>query len=58
MIWPQVRHVPDWFPGAGFKRFAKVGRELSDAAANGPLDHVKETLKVCRWPIYTSRFGD
>ena len=26
-----VRFIPDWFPGAGFKRRAKeVGRELSD----------------------------
>ena len=41
-----MRHVPDWFPGAGFKQFAKLARELSDAAVNGPLDHVKESLKV------------
>jgi len=58
MIKPQVRHVPDWLPGAGFKQFAKVGRELFDVAIDGPLDHVKENLKVCRRPIHTSRFWD
>ena len=48
IILSQVKHVPDWFPGAGFKQFAKEGRELFEAAANDPLDHVKESLKVCR----------
>lgn len=43
---PKVKHVPDWFPGAGFKQFAKVGQGLFDVAVNGPLDYVKETLKV------------
>jgi len=46
IVRPQVRHVPDWFPGAGFKQFAKAGRELLDVAVNGPLDHLKESLKV------------
>jgi hypothetical protein len=41
-----VKHVPDWFPGAGFKQFAKIGRELFDVAVDGPLDYVKESLKV------------
>ena len=41
-----MKHVPDWFPGAGFKQFAKAGRELIDVAVNGPLDYVKESLKV------------
>ena len=48
IIRSQVRHVPDWFPGAGFKQFAKVGRELFGVAVDGPLDHAKESLKVCR----------
>ena len=44
---PTVKNVPDWFPGVGFKRFAKAGRGLFDIAVDGPLNHVKETLKVC-----------
>ena len=43
---PQVKHVPAWFPGAGFKQFAKTGQELFEVAVNGPLDYVKESLKV------------
>jgi len=58
IIRPQVMHVPDWFPGAGFKQFAKAGRELFGVAVDGPLDQVKESLKVCRWPIHTSTFCD
>ena len=41
-----MRHVPDWFPGAGFKRFAKIGRGLFGDAVDGPLDFAKESLKV------------
>ena len=41
-----MKHVPDWFPGAGFKKFAKIGRELFDVAVDGPLDYVKESLEV------------
>jgi len=41
-----VRHVPGWLPGAGFKQFAKTGQELFAVAVDGPLDFVKESLKV------------
>ena len=53
---PTVKNIPDWFPGAGFKQFAKTGRGLFGIAVDGPLNHVKETLKV-RLPtirIYSS----
>ncbi|KAF9646067.1 cytochrome P450 [Thelephora ganbajun] len=43
---PILKHVPDWFPGAGFKQFAKAGRDLFDVAVNGPLNYVKESLKA------------
>ena len=42
----EVRHVPEWFPGAGFKRFAKRTRGMFDLAIDGPLEYVKETFKV------------
>ena len=45
-IRPEVKHVPDWFPGAGFKHFAKEGGRLFDLAVDGPLEHGKEDLKV------------
>ena len=48
-----MKYVPDWFPGAGFKRFTSAGRELFDVAVNGPLDHVKESLKVGSSMLHT-----
>ena len=42
----KVKHVPEWFPGSGFKRFAKETRAMFDVAVKGPLEYVKESLKV------------
>ena len=39
-------HVPDWFPGAGFKTFARVARGKFDVIVNEPLEYVKELIKV------------
>ena len=41
-----MEHVPEWFPGAGFKTFARVARGKFDVAIDGPLDYVKELMKV------------
>ena len=41
-----VKYVPEWFPGAGFKRFAKTAKIHIDDLANLPFQHVKESLKV------------
>ena len=45
-ICPEVKHVPEWFPGAGFKHFAKEAGKLFAVAVDGPLEHVKENLRV------------
>ena len=45
-IHPEVKYVPEWFPGAGFKLFAKEARRLFELAVDGPLEYVKESLKV------------
>ena len=42
----QVKNVPEWFPGAGFRRFAREGRKMFNVAVDGPLEWVKESLKV------------
>ena len=47
LIQIQVEHIPGYFPGTGFKRYAKETRRIFDAAVNRPLEHVKESLKVC-----------
>jgi hypothetical protein len=41
-----VRHIPDWFPGTGFKVLAKEAREKFEISVNGPLDYVKNAMKV------------
>ena len=46
MIYPKVKYVPEWFPGAGFKRFAKEGGRVFGMAVEGPLEWVKGSLKV------------
>lgn len=46
MIYPKVKYVPEWFPGAGFKSFAKEGGKLFAMAFDGPFEWAKESLKV------------
>ena len=41
-----VKYVPEWFPGVGFKRFAKTAKMHIDNLANLPFQHVKESLEV------------
>ena len=48
---PTVKHVPEWFPGAGFKRFAKVAKESIDNFVNLPFQHVKQSFEVREPPL-------
>ena len=41
-----VKYVPEWFPGAGLKTFARTARKKYDVAVDGPLEYVKESMKV------------
>ena len=41
-----VKYVPDWFPGAGFKTFAKAARGKFDMIVNEPIEYVKKLMKV------------
>jgi len=43
-IFPPLRYVPSWFPGAGFKRNAKIWRAMGDKMATLPFNHVKADL--------------
>ncbi|OCH88028.1 cytochrome P450 [Obba rivulosa] len=40
---PFLRHIPTWFPGAGFKRQAARGKEDFDALLYVPFNDVKAT---------------
>ncbi|VDB94056.1 unnamed protein product [Peniophora sp. CBMAI 1063] len=37
-IFPVLRYIPDWFPGANFKRVARKGRELVEDMRSGTLE--------------------
>ncbi|KAF8259329.1 cytochrome P450 [Lactarius quietus] len=41
---PALKHVPDWFPCAGFKRRARHGMKLSHEMVNAPFKTVKDDL--------------
>ncbi|KAJ7118250.1 cytochrome P450 [Mycena epipterygia] len=41
---PLLKHVPDWFPGAGFKRQAKEWSQLGQAFKDIPFAEVKHQL--------------
>ena len=56
MIYPKVKYVPEWFPGAGFKHFAKEGGRAFSTAVDGPLEWVKGSLKVSQ-PGPRTRLG-
>ncbi|PCH37164.1 cytochrome P450 [Wolfiporia cocos MD-104 SS10] len=42
---PMLRYVPDWFPGAGFKKIAKRWRKTMERARDEPYDFVKSQLE-------------
>ncbi|OCH95809.1 cytochrome P450 [Obba rivulosa] len=41
---PFLKHVPEWFPGAGFKRQAAEWRQWNREMLNRPFDMVKEQV--------------
>lgn len=43
-IFPVLRHLPAWFPGAGFKRYALETRKLTADMQNVPLQVVKTRM--------------
>ncbi|KAF9645500.1 cytochrome P450 [Thelephora ganbajun] len=45
-VLPILKYIPEWFPGAGFKRFARVAKKNIDGSVNSPFQHVKESLQA------------
>ena len=41
-----VQYIPDWFPGTGFKALAKEARNKFNISVKGPLEYVKNAMKV------------
>ncbi|KAF5341606.1 hypothetical protein D9758_014087 [Tetrapyrgos nigripes] len=41
---PVLKHIPDWFPGAGFKRQAKEWNKSASAMAVVPMEFAKDAI--------------
>ncbi|KAI0064159.1 cytochrome P450 [Artomyces pyxidatus] len=41
---PALRYLPDWFPGTGFKQFAKRSMDLVTKMQDMPFAHVKRSM--------------
>lgn len=41
-----VRHIPEWFPGTGFKTLAKEVHDKFKLSIDGPMQYVKNAMKV------------
>lgn len=46
-VLPILSHVPDWFPGAGFKKKAREWRKLQDAFREEPFARtIKDMVRI------------
>ncbi|KAF7360772.1 Cytochrome P450 [Mycena venus] len=43
-VLPILKYIPSWFPGAGFKRLAKMYKKSCDDFADVPLAYVREQM--------------
>ncbi|KAG9220037.1 hypothetical protein CCMSSC00406_0007897 [Pleurotus cornucopiae] len=45
-LFPILKYIPSWIPGAGFKRLAEHAAKVNTVMATRPWDAVKEALKA------------
>ncbi|KAI9063683.1 cytochrome P450 [Trametes sanguinea] len=58
-LFPPLKYVPSWFPGAGFKRNAAIWKQKMEDFVNVPYDYTKaEMLKGTAVPCYVSMLLD
>ena len=50
-LFPILKYVPSWFPGAGFQRKAAHWREATNTMAEKPFRHVQEQLVLFHFLI-------
>ncbi|KAF9447113.1 cytochrome P450 [Macrolepiota fuliginosa MF-IS2] len=43
---PIMKHIPDWFPGAGWKKKAAWWRHINGVVANRPWNQLKDQVKA------------
>ncbi|CAL1708513.1 unnamed protein product [Somion occarium] len=54
---PVLKHIPDWVPGAGFKRVAQLMRNDLERLYNVPFNFVKQSMKDGNvTPSFTSTY--
>lgn len=54
-VLPILRYIPDWFPGAGFKKTAKAWRQTAITLRDEPYEEVKKQVaKGVAVPSFTS----
>ncbi|KAF5353990.1 hypothetical protein D9756_007074 [Leucocoprinus leucothites] len=44
-LFPIMKHIPSWFPGAGWKRKAAYYKRMNDMVSREPYETVKQNLK-------------
>ncbi|KAI1798262.1 cytochrome P450 [Ganoderma leucocontextum] len=44
-LFPPLKHIPSWFPGAQFKRDAAVWKGKMEALVNEPYDYTKQQMR-------------
>ncbi|KAM0455036.1 hypothetical protein ACHAPV_007923 [Trichoderma viride] len=45
-IIPALRHLPDWFPGTGFKRTARKWKAINEAVVSTPYHFVRKQMEL------------
>lgn len=43
-MFPIMKHIPSWFPGAGWKRKAAYYKQINDRVSREPFETVKDNL--------------
>lgn len=43
-LFPSLKYLPAWMPGASFQEYGRRGRELGKLAVEGPFDKVKREI--------------
>nr|BAK09383.1 cytochrome P450 [Postia placenta] len=43
---PIMKYIPEWFPGAGFQRWASKGRRMVNEMMEGPWETIKKELRL------------
>ncbi|RFU81476.1 o-methylsterigmatocystin oxidoreductase [Trichoderma arundinaceum] len=45
-IIPAIRHLPDWFPGTGFKQTARKWKSANEAVTSSPYNFVQKQMEM------------